>query len=65
VAAAGLLADAVTAVIPATLAGSNAIARKRANERASDGRRFMTPPSLIENALETLVAAWNGLAKAE
>src|ERR1700730_3772503 len=51
---AGLLAEALTAVIPATLAGNSDSASKRASERPNAGRRFIFPPSL--NAIPT--ALW-------
>src|SRR5207302_1235435 len=47
VTAAGLLADALTALIPAKLAGTRASAIKRAIERPNTGRTFMVPPSKV------------------
>src|SRR5205823_7810255 len=45
--AAALLAEALTAVIPATLAGSNASAIKRAIACRRTGRSFMFPPYVV------------------
>src|ERR1700730_12238675 len=56
---AGLLAEALTAVIPATLGGNSASRMKRARERPNAGRRFIFPPAL--NAIPT--ALWPRQAK--
>jgi hypothetical protein len=61
----GLAADALTAVIPATLAGSIANASRRANERPNAGRRSMIPPSLVCVPVDTLAAPRKALAKTE